>query len=111
VAELDGGAVLIGALGWPGLIGIGIGLVVVIAIALLWPHFAAWSRDRRECRELARGNGLDAEQAALAWQLSRLVSRSSPLAVFVRPSLWDLAVARTGASAAEVAAIRAKLFG
>lgn len=102
---------MIGALGWPGLIGIGIGVMAVIAIALLWPRFSSWSRDRRECRELARGNGLDAEQAALVWQLARLVSPALPLSVFVRPTLWDLAVARTGARPETVEAIRARLFG
>lgn len=47
----------------------------------------------------------------MAWRLARRTTPALPLAVFLRPSLWDLAVARTGAAASVVASIRGKLFG
>jgi hypothetical protein len=102
---------MIAAIGWPAALAIGVLVLLVIASAFLWPRCRAWSRDRRQCFALARGNGLDAEQAALAWRLARRLSPALPLAVFVRPSLWELAVARVGASTETVAAIRARLFG
>jgi hypothetical protein len=102
---------MIAAIGWPAAVAIGLGVLLVVASAWSWPRLSHWARDRRQCRDLARGSGLDAEQTALAWRLARSLSPALPLAVFVRPSLWELAVARVGASPEAVAAIRTRLFG
>ena len=99
------------AMSWPVWLAIALAAAAVVAAIACWPRFAAWSVDRRQCFELARGSGLDVSEAAVAWRLARCVSPRLPLAVFVRPSLWDLAVARIGAEANAVAAIRGKLFG
>lgn len=101
---------MIAAVEWPALVSLVLVLLAAVVVPTLWPRLAAWQRDRRQCLELARGSGLDASEARLAWRLARLATPQLPLAVFVRPSLWDVAVARTGASPASVAAIRAKLF-
>lgn len=102
---------MIAAVDWTAWLLLGLVLLVAIGAPLAWPRLVAWRRDRRECLELARGSGLDAAEAQVAWRLARRTTPALPLAVFLRPSLWDLAAARTGAAAAVVASIRGKLFG
>ena len=102
---------MIAAIEWPALVSLVVVLLAAVVVPILWPRLAAWQRDRRQCVELARGSGLDAGETRVVWRLARLATPQLPLAVFVRPSLWDVAVARTGASPAIVDAIRTKLFG
>jgi hypothetical protein len=60
---------------------------------------------------LAAQNGLSRAEARLCWRLGCQLAPELPLAMFVRPSLWEAAVATGRLERVLAAALTHRLFG
>jgi hypothetical protein len=59
---------------------------------------------------LAARHGLTRKQARLCWRLGCRLAPTLPLSMFLRPSLWEVALVTGRVDAATAASIRARLF-
>lgn len=77
---------------------------------------ALWQRlrarpERAQLTAFEDANGLSRADAKLCWRLGVELAPDLPLSIFVRPSLWEAAVAQGRIEATRASAIVARLFG